>query len=666
MDRALQSQQSTVMLPVVSSQNLRGNTTYYSTEQQFLNCYPVAEMAPNDAPLWSVIKRPGMISAGNVGAPLVPSIESYGTSDKMICLCNTTITQLYDIYIAAFFDSNTSKIYIIQYRPMALTTTKIGEITGCNANDLVFITETTNGANLVPGFVLSYQKSDKSSGTGYYVISNSTSGVFNGMAVMTGSITGTVMTVTAVVSGTVAANQLVTGTGVTANTIVQTLGGGGTTGVGGTGTYNVSVASAATGSITLSFTSLVPIASTSFPSNLAGTPRIITGPFQFMNGHAYIMTIDGFIYESQFTATNVDVTNWNTLSTVTASQYPDRGVGVFRYKHLLVSIGQDSIEFWSPDNNNPPQSSLVRTDQAFIKFGAMSPKMVVNVNDILYWVAYGTSGVVGVWQMDGYAPVKISTAKEDYAITSILSASTTPQGSGFSLESLTLLNRQHLILNGITSAVNGSGAVTASASAGTGSAITNADCTGILCYNITDKVWWLINGTAAPSLGGGTMFTALLPAMSYAPLNAASTYYQWIFRRVGTSATGQTAVQSTIHMSFALSLSTQGYDQDGTNPLVLSNFLCYFQTDTYFFQTEVRKRFNRVALLADPVFASGYIGYAIGMGSITFRASMLTGDTREYLNNLGTGRNISFAYANKSGAYVRVMGISLNVSQGTH
>ena len=55
-------------------------------------------------------------------------------------------------------------------------------------------------------------------------------------AVVTGSISGTTMTVTAVSSGTLAVGQVVTGTSVAANTTITALG----TGTGGTGTYTVS------------------------------------------------------------------------------------------------------------------------------------------------------------------------------------------------------------------------------------------------------------------------------------------------------------------------------------------------------------------------------------------------------------------------------------------
>lgn len=63
----------------------------------------------------------------------------------------------------------------------------------------------------------------------------------------TGSITGTVMTITAVTSGLLAVGDTINGTGVTAGTVITSLG----TGTGGTGTYNVNNSHAGTGSITI-------------------------------------------------------------------------------------------------------------------------------------------------------------------------------------------------------------------------------------------------------------------------------------------------------------------------------------------------------------------------------------------------------------------------------
>ena len=67
-------------------------------------------------------------------------------------------------------------------------------------------------------------------------------------SILTGSVTGTTMTVTAMQSGeSLSVGQFVTGTGITAGSFITAFG----TGAGGTGTYTLSASSAATGSITI-------------------------------------------------------------------------------------------------------------------------------------------------------------------------------------------------------------------------------------------------------------------------------------------------------------------------------------------------------------------------------------------------------------------------------
>jgi RHS repeat-associated protein len=74
-----------------------------------------------------------------------------------------------------------------------------------------------------------------------------TQAVMPGSAVVTGSISGTTLTVSAVTSGSLAVGQSVAGSGVTAGTVISALG----TGTGGTGTYTVNY-SQSVGSTTVS------------------------------------------------------------------------------------------------------------------------------------------------------------------------------------------------------------------------------------------------------------------------------------------------------------------------------------------------------------------------------------------------------------------------------
>lgn len=106
-----------------------------------------------------------------------------------------------------------------------------------------------------------------SGGLGTYTVNNSQAiGSITMTATaptVTASITGTVMTVTAVTNGTLKVGFALAGTGITTGTYVTSLG----TGTGGTGTYNINVNTAATGSITVR----------QYPVVIAALPSFIRG-----------------------------------------------------------------------------------------------------------------------------------------------------------------------------------------------------------------------------------------------------------------------------------------------------------------------------------------------------------------------------------------------------
>ena len=101
-------------------------------------------------------------------------------------------------------------------------------VTGVSSGTLA-VNQTLTGTGVVVGTTITAFGTG-TGGTGTYTVSIPSASV-------TGSISGTTLTVTAVASGTLAINQTISGTGITAGTTITSLG----TGTGGTGTYNVSV-----------------------------------------------------------------------------------------------------------------------------------------------------------------------------------------------------------------------------------------------------------------------------------------------------------------------------------------------------------------------------------------------------------------------------------------
>ncbi len=615
-DKALDPAQQSVFIPVYTEPNVRMSYANddIDMEQMYLNCWP--QVTTNDitgSTSVSVVKRPGSaVLAANTLSPKICSyssrVASQTTGDDMQCLVNTTITQLYDVYVAAFFDVNNSKIYFIQYRPKAGTTTKIGEITSCNVNDQVFITEFVNSDTLLPAIAISYQKADQSSSTMIFAVT--TAGVFT--AAMT--------------------------------TITQ-------------------------------------------PTNpVTGGAEIMTGPMQFMNGHLYIMAISGYIYNCSLTsAGNPDAATWTATASVVASQYPDRGVGIYRYKHHLVSFGQDSIEFWNDANNPAPGSPLERTDQAFIKFGCYNAKLVINVDDVLYWIAYSSAGTYGMWKMDGYTPVKISTNRED--IRMLTTYSGTRKGH-HTIDVVNLLGRRHIMLNGVYQrymlALVPDVDVRSLASDDVLYRTFVASYTNrALMYSVEDKTWWgFCSGTDTTPPANGNYTTCFLPAQAYPTVAQTGQGTQYCFRRQQTDSIGAAAgaiIDSTFPFTF-VTQPTAGSAQDVGFTVTTGPIPTIMQTNVYRFQSAKRNRFSRVAVLMDPppaqTYTAGvYVGYSLfGLaddGTIVWGKArrMLAGTNAGYrfsVNNLGMGRSITLSILTNNKEPLHVYGFEVTLTPGTH
>lgn len=151
---------------------------------------------------------------------------------------------------------------------------------------------------------------------------------------------------------------------------------------------------------------LTKIADADFPTNQ--TPYVhVVGPLIQMNQIGYIMSRNGTIYN-----TNSDTLGtWSALGFINAQSYPGTGVGLIRYKHHIVGVNENSIEFYDDVGNDPTLGSpLQRTDQAFIKFGCIHAKSMINIEDTIFWVSLSASGALEIYRLDGYTPVAIANS----------------------------------------------------------------------------------------------------------------------------------------------------------------------------------------------------------------------------------------------------------------
>ena len=286
----------------------------------------------------------------------------------------------------------------------------------------------------------------------------------------------------------------------------------------------------ATSTTTFTAATLTQIVDVDFPDQL-GTPLCVTGPIIQMNGIFHALTTSGVIYSSGGTSgTANDPVNWTSTAVILTYQDPDAAVTLARYKHHLLVFGSNSVEFFNDEGIPAPASPLARTEQAAVRFGTISPRTVINVADTIYWISSGRSNTIGLWRMDGYEPMKISTPREDVKISGSRGT-----GSGYALDTinlacLSIAGKVHIVMNGVTTYPISRYLYGADVLGGTGGSYTNDTsatqayhaislASGAIVYNTADKIWWNLMTWVDDNLDGAATgygnIMGILPVTPY-------------------------------------------------------------------------------------------------------------------------------------------------------
>lgn len=608
MDRPLQAQQETIRVPVFQEEDY--DPFGRNLDQTFINCFPevIKDPVTGEGEV-RVVRRQGFQTTSSD----LYSATGAGSRLDLQNKANITVTQLDDVYVAAIGDVTLGKIYIVQYRPLAGTTTLIGTISSVSYLDFVHISECTiNSTGVKAGITVVWTKADRSQSKCYWAVSD--------------------------------------GTKFTAASLTQ-------------------------------------IINVAFPDQQ--TPaQVVTGPMQQMNGIFYAYTTNGTIWNSGSTAgTENDATSWNTLSYILTYQYPDGGVGLYRYKHHLVAFGKNSIEFFNDVGNPPPAGRLERTDQAFIRFGTSSPLFVLNVDDTLYWLSYSDSSTLGLWKLDGYTPVKISSGKQDQRIAAGLGQTSWPLSMTW-LFSIVLQNKKHIGLANVfvlTGVISDSGSPanwgqTTDTWYGTSQGTGTDTYAYNLMYNIEDKTWWGLR--VSPTLNA----MKILPTANYPGYTSGGLpfFIQYILMASATTGGGDGKINTYVY-KVGSSEAGSYYDEDLDNLTGLGTavpFVTVIELNTLSFGNNKRKRITRV----EPVFTSIpkrststdlTSNYSFSLAYNKF--NLTTGDgllirsvdyenaaNRYYFNNLGTGRYWNFAFLCNNRDPLSLSAFDITLQQGTH
>lgn len=409
---------------------------------------------------------------------------------------------------------------------------------------------------------------------------------------------------------------------------------------------------------------LTEITDADFPTQL-GTPDILTGPMVQMNGTTYVMGTTGAIYNSDLNS----ISSWNALGVIQAIAYPDKGVGLCRYKHHLVAFGMDSIEFFNDVGIAAPASPLQRTDEAFIKFGCASQKAFINIDDTLYWLAASTTSTSGLWKLEGYTPVKISTNRIDQRIADSYKLWDSAVENRVFLQTIIVGGFKHLVLNGLLSYCGLLyGTFSSDADDPYPTSILNYRSTITLC-NLDNITWW----SWTDELNTEVMhITSVFESTNYK-------WRQFILRDITETIPGG-HVSKCFKFFYIDGTGEWNYFFDHDVNVAVHPIPMGIQLNPQDFGNEHRKFVQRATLISDYLdHPSGDSGanaklyllfnrkeYSVGVGD-TIKRSITIPNTfyRYYWNNLGQMRKANFALASLNTMPFRGKALELIVAQGT-
>lgn len=577
-------------------------TDWPTYDQTLINCF--AEVVRNP------ISGDGdIVATKRAGFQNITTLDfaSLMTDGDAFPIANYVVSNVYDVYICAFNDPTGGVVRIITYRPQAGTVTQIATIASTSVLDRVYFSHGWVDTSDNPTWVVTTTWED--------------------------------------------------GTGASTKGFVVELSGG-----------------------TISAATWSQITHANSP--WGQTPAKLTrGPLLQLNNQWYVASSNGLIHSTGTQdpngsyVSNADTVadppgagaGWANAANFIESRFPETYVGLIQYKHHLVALGLTSIQFFTDEGENiNPGTPILPTDQALIRFGCISGKHCINVDDILYWVAYGKDNTVGMWKLDGYTPVKVSNKKQDDQIRAMSQNNQyLRQGNMFSM---IVGNKKHIGISNLRAYTLGYILANAAEFLSTDTYPINVtDCAAnIGMYSIEDKTWWYFSDS------GGSI-QRIFPATSFGtpigPTPNMQPYKQYFLAYSGNDA--NTRLQLSYITEGAYLDDFQGSDRAVCMAINFNGIQV---------STEKRKRINKVKV----VFGTNLANFAADTSTnglyLCYSRKNIVDDTsdvkarrieipnsfyRYYWNNLGMSRNLSLCIVSKINSQMSIRFIEIDMAQGT-
>lgn len=151
---------------------------------------------------------------------------------------------------------------------------------------------------------------------------------------------------------------------------------------------------------------MTKIADADFPGNAGYTTA---GDFVVIDGFNCIMTTDGKVWASNLNS----VTGWTANNYDSTSEYPDAGVGLAKFKSMIMAFGKESCQFFQNAGLTP--FPLQKSKNMTMKVGAISSDAIATLADNVFWCGSTDKGGLSIFQYDG-SMARISTPEQDFQL----------------------------------------------------------------------------------------------------------------------------------------------------------------------------------------------------------------------------------------------------------
>ena len=142
-----------------------------------------------------------------------------------------------------------------------------------------------------------------------------------------------------------------------------------------------------------------------FPGNASLT---LAGTFAHLDGYACILDTAGTLWNSDLNS----MTAWTATSSIAANSYPDKGVGLVRWRDKIMAMGSESTQFFY-NAGNPTGSPLSRIESMTLRVGCVAADAIAQVEDAVYWCGSSPQGGLSIYEYGGAGLKTISKPEID-------------------------------------------------------------------------------------------------------------------------------------------------------------------------------------------------------------------------------------------------------------